>query len=654
MDTASVQAKRPEKDPLKSIEGAADRPPPIFVEISEAQEEYLNELIQLARKKKLHEERYWLLLGHYKKKMGGYKSEVFTSYYFMAQDGRKNPESELEYTLRAFFQGDLSKTPGLPHPRCTFQARYEWLDAALSIDEKRLPPVDCAPYYKWRKSLNPKSLSVIFASYYMGNPSSMFGHTLLKLNNEKHSGGYEILDYGVNYAAAVNTEDVNTLSLALMGFLGGYPGSFSLFPYYMKIREYNDVDNRELWEYKLNFNEEEISRVMSHLWELRAAQFHYYFFDKNCSYQLLTLLEVGRPDLSVSDEFFYQVMPPDTVKVLGKAGVIESATNRLSLVGKYQRRYELLTKPERKMLHQVSAGKEIDLSQIDEARKALFLDAALDFFLITKNTGKGEYEQEMHKQILSERASIKEKSNYELPDLPDSTDPLTSHESSRLFLSNGVDHNGENITSLTFNPALHALNDRWIGFSPYSQLLFISTTVDYVESQNKAYLNRLILLDIISLAPYLKYNIRARSWRFSFGWDHEPAPRVDDIFNYSYFEFGPGLSFATHGYGILDRLLFVFLVRPRIEHSANFDYRLRAVNITEAGIHWRLTDWWSLRVYWEHRYLYDYTSLRERSSVVGESNFGIGRRLALSIGGVYKPYTEEYRVEGGLKFYFQY
>ena len=65
-----------------------------------------------------------------------------------------------------------------------------------------------------------------------------------------------------------------------------------MFPYYMKVRIYNDVEWRDMWEYELDFKEEELSRLLDHLWELGGIYFKYYFFQENCSYHLLSLLEI--------------------------------------------------------------------------------------------------------------------------------------------------------------------------------------------------------------------------------------------------------------------------------------------------------------------------------------------------------------------------
>jgi len=35
-------------------------------------------------------------------------------------------------------------------------------------------------------------------------------------------------------------------------------------PYYLKVREYNDMENRDVWEYELNLSPEEIDRLLMH------------------------------------------------------------------------------------------------------------------------------------------------------------------------------------------------------------------------------------------------------------------------------------------------------------------------------------------------------------------------------------------------------
>ena len=61
------------------------------------------------------------------------------------------------------------------------------------------------------------------------------------------------------------------------------------------------LENRDVWEYELNLEPHEIERLLAHTWELGFTRFDYYFFDENCSYHLLSLLDVARPGVELTD-----------------------------------------------------------------------------------------------------------------------------------------------------------------------------------------------------------------------------------------------------------------------------------------------------------------------------------------------------------------
>ena len=71
----------------------------------------------------------------------------------------------------------------------------------------------------------------------------------------------------------------------------------------------------DLWEYKLPLTEAETDFMVSHLWEvIKKTGFRYYFFDENCSYYLVRLLEAIKPEwnFKIKDDLF--VVPIDTIK----------------------------------------------------------------------------------------------------------------------------------------------------------------------------------------------------------------------------------------------------------------------------------------------------------------------------------------------------
>jgi len=68
---------------------------------------------------KLHEDPYWHILLHYKPGVSGYESLVDDPRYFLAPDGKTNPETELDATIRAFFEPQVSN-------------RHRWVEAHRS------------------------------------------------------------------------------------------------------------------------------------------------------------------------------------------------------------------------------------------------------------------------------------------------------------------------------------------------------------------------------------------------------------------------------------------------------------------------------------------------------------------------------------------
>src|SRR5579884_3918339 len=256
---------------------------------------YLSTLLARAAALNLAGDRYWHLLLHYRGTVwGGVTSEADDPGFFLAPDGKTNPQAELAATLRQFFSTDLvGRSKQLA--QCAFIARYTWLKEQLAFDDTQLPPLRCERFENWYRELSPMGITVIFPSAFMNNPASMFGHTLLRIDQKGQTEQTRILAYTINYAADVPPNE--GVSYAVKGIFGGYKGYFSTVPYYLKVQEYRDIENRDIWEYRLNLTQPQIRRLLMHAWELGNAYFDYFFFKENCSYHLLSLLEYADPTL---------------------------------------------------------------------------------------------------------------------------------------------------------------------------------------------------------------------------------------------------------------------------------------------------------------------------------------------------------------------
>jgi hypothetical protein len=115
--------------------------------VAEDKNDYLTALVRSAREKGLAEERAWKILLHYEKAGSGVESLVDDPKFFLAPDGKKDPRAELEATIAGFFEKENIE---VEHPQCRFIARYTWLKEQLSIEDARLPRVECA---KWKEAL---------------------------------------------------------------------------------------------------------------------------------------------------------------------------------------------------------------------------------------------------------------------------------------------------------------------------------------------------------------------------------------------------------------------------------------------------------------------------------------------------------------------
>ncbi|MGH6944186.1 MAG: DUF4105 domain-containing protein, partial [Geminicoccaceae bacterium] len=199
-------------------------------------------------------------------------------------------------------------------------------------------------------------MTLIFPTAYMNNPSSMFGHTFLRFDRAEQSERTRLLSYAVNYGAVTGND--NGVLFAIYGLTGGYPGTYSVMPYYQLVQKYSNYENRDIWEYQLNFTAAEVRRMLEHLWELREQSADYFFFDENCSYQLLFLLDVARPGLDLTDDFQVYAIPIDTLRaVLEKQGLMAKAVFRPSSRTRIEHRLRLLRPTERALVERLADGR---------------------------------------------------------------------------------------------------------------------------------------------------------------------------------------------------------------------------------------------------------------------------------------------------------
>ncbi|WNC70902.1 DUF4105 domain-containing protein [Thalassotalea psychrophila] len=300
---------------------------------------------------------YWLTLLYYQKSdyTDSYESFVDDDRFFFATDGKFNPVTELQANIDTFIEK--------PEFQCTFPARTKWLVKHLPNIAAQFPQVECSKYNEWREKLNTESVVLVYAASQLNSPSSMYGHTFIRFDPydvEKHS---TYLSHAINFGASV-PENASNFSYALRGLAGGYPGRFATNPYFEKIKEYNRAENRDLWEYKLNLTADEVDRMLTHVWELQGINFDYYFFDENCSFRLLELIDVAKPGSKLVKQFPGVTIPIDTVRAVRDASLISEVHYRPSIRTDLENQLDSLPKEHRALA--IHLSNDINVRESDE------------------------------------------------------------------------------------------------------------------------------------------------------------------------------------------------------------------------------------------------------------------------------------------------
>jgi len=484
----------------------------------------VDSLAQRAAALHLSHERAWHALVHYYKPPLGFAVESFIDSpgFFLAKEGKTDPEAELFSTIEHLFSKDeeVTDTSAL----CLYPARYEWLSSKLSpsFDDNRLS--QCPKLSKWMKRHEDSRLTLVFATAFMKNPASMFGHTFLRFDSTHRSQEAPLLETTASFYA--ETEDSRGLLFAINGLFGGYTGRYGIASYDQLVRRYADIDSRDLWEYRLNLNTEQVRRLLLHLWELKGAGVDYFFIDENCSYHLLHLLEVANPDLHLSEQFTLYTLPTDTLSaVVDTESLLESVTFRPSLASKIRMQEASMRSEDVGIAKELSEGDRpvFPADWFDDQEQAAEVsDLAIDYIDYLKGKTKSDSLDfdTRYKELLELRSDLQSDetigSDSDATGARVSTDrPDYGHGPRRTSLSLGY-ADSSFFLQPEFRFLYHDLLDPQEGYNSKGELEFMSLALrSSTDTENTA----LESLEIVNVqaTPVLTQMMRDFSWAATAG-----------------------------------------------------------------------------------------------------------------------------------------
>ncbi|QTQ15271.1 DUF4105 domain-containing protein [Treponema parvum] len=470
---------------------------PVFSEpvSSDGYERSAEFAVKKAQEMRLSEDPYWHTLLHYKPAgEGRYKSLIDDPKFFCAKNGKTDPDAELSATLKAFFSLPVE---GERHATVRFPGRYEWLRRKLDLQTQDFPYDGDVEYSSLIKLLRPGSIYLVFPAGYMKNPASVFGHTLLLVETE---GKPQLLANSISYGA-ITTLDVGVV-YALLGLVGGFHGYYGFSPYYEKIKEYANMDMRDMWEYRFNFTEEERDRLLRHLLDMTGIYSNYYFISENCSYNLLFLIEAARPETKITQVVSGVVEPIATIKAMHSAGLYDNFVYRPSLFKRIETLKAYLNAEQNRYVKSLCTGKmtikDFPFETANKETQAVIWELSAEYLQYLLNNGKisSEEYRPRYVEVLSERrklGAIKYAAKTEIPKAPH-----TAHGSKKIAVGGGKDAGGSYI-GFNYRLTAHEQLENSAGYSDNSQLLFFSVDGRLRPLTNEFYLKHALLADIISL-----------------------------------------------------------------------------------------------------------------------------------------------------------
>ncbi len=477
-----------------------------------------NNILQNIKKEKLYETKEWKRLLHYRNG----ESEIDDPKFFFSKRGKTNLESELEASIEALIN---DKSDDENSTLCYYPSRSTWILKQLPELKKIIKTPQCNRLKKEIALLGAKQVTLVLASAHINSPASAFGHTFLRIDADEKT---PLLSYAINYAAQT-TED-NGFIYAYQGLFGGYKGLYSVDPYTKKLKTYSDLEQRDIWEYPLDLTQEEIDRLILHILEIQHFYADYFFLAENCSYNLLWLLEVAKPQIELTNQFTIKAIPIDTLRAIADNGLVKETVYRPSKRKKILQLSQEVNKHPNAIAF--AKSQEYNLSQIknlspSERAKALELAS----HLLQIRHSKGEIDQKIYLQHFLSLLKVRSKlGKVEHTPIPQPIPPREGHDSTKLTLSYAKNQE----FSARAKIAYHDIYDNESGYISGAYINFFDTAINYQD--NKLTLEEVNILDIRSYA--IQDSIfKPISWQVATG-----AKRLFDNELNAYLQAGGGVT----------------------------------------------------------------------------------------------------------------
>lgn len=506
----------------------------------------LEPFLEQVRARRLDTLPRWIALGRWEGRPGSWKGGIDGGYFYLDSAGQADPARELDATIRALAsEADLSPfardTTALRiHPRLKYRARTRFL-RDQGMPDSLLAVVDTTRWMRWRDGVRPSRASLIYASSYLGNPASMFGHVLLRFDAQDRTGLKDRLNYAITYGAGMPPGDPLYVP---KGLLGLYPGFITILPYYLSLQKYKYLESRDLWEYPLDLDSVQTEMLLEMVWESGAAWNRYYFFTENCATGLARLFDVLQPDSAWSDRFASPSMPPELVRLFHDRGFAKDPVRRPSQLAWFLERRDALNSLERASLRKLVDGDWSDTARWTPDQEVALLDAGIDYLgWKRRNHPEDSVFKLRLDSLLFRRAALQRPPSEVAFRRGIVKPPEQGHRPRRVSGWIGRDPESRLVANLAGRVAYHGLEERPDGYLDGSEVEAGSLDLSWVPEDGLAAM-RLRSLDIMRIRSVPVWDSWLRPWAWTVRMGARPFGFED--MPWAGAEVGRGLALGSH------------------------------------------------------------------------------------------------------------
>ncbi|MBR1904515.1 MAG: DUF4105 domain-containing protein, partial [Alphaproteobacteria bacterium] len=264
------------------------------------------------------------------------------------------------------------------------------------------------------------------------------------------------------------------------------------------INTYNNIENRDIWEYHLNLTASEQRFFVDHLYEMRMVRIPYFFLNKNCSYMILEMLEAVRPTQNLIQDFTWHAIPLDTLKAVQRAGFIDNVHYRPAQYTQIQARIKQMNHPQIVAFKQILAEKKANTATLSEAEQAAVLETVYQLYrykFTAKDMSLADYRRKSF-------AALRQRSKFPAADNPkiEGNNPIEAHQSQQVAFSAGA-WRQRLFYEAAFRPAYTALTDNHFGLIKGAGIKVLESRWRYFPTKHRLLVQEFTLLDILSLSP---------------------------------------------------------------------------------------------------------------------------------------------------------